>query len=98
MKTDNQIAKEILTQLGGSRFVAMTGAACFSDTNSLVVKFKGSNIANHMTVKLNALDLYDVTISKFRGLKINIVKEFNNVYADNLRTIFESTTKLHTSL
>jgi len=36
-------ATQILTQLGGNKFIAMTGATCFSDNNgnTLVTKFKG---------------------------------------------------------
>jgi hypothetical protein len=29
------IAAEILSQLGGNKFIAMTGASCYSDNNTL---------------------------------------------------------------
>jgi hypothetical protein len=93
-------ANEILRQLGGNRFIAMTGATCYSDNNgnTLIVKFKGSKVANFMSVTLNTLDLYDVKISKFRGNLVKTVKEVNGVYNDMLTSIFESTTGLYTSL
>ena len=88
----------ILNQLGGNKFIAMTGAACYSDGNTLVAKFKGSKVANIMYVTLNENDLYDVKICKFKGLDVKAVKEVNNAYADMLKTIFEQTTGLRTSL
>jgi len=44
------IASTILRQLGGNRFIAMTGATCYTDNNTLIVKFKGSRAANIMYV------------------------------------------------
>lgn len=93
-------AQIILQQLGGRRFMAMTGATCYQDNNgqTLVTKFKGSKIANIMYITLNGLDLYDVKICKYRGQEVKTVKELNNVYSDMLQDIFEDTTKLRTSL
>lgn len=91
-------ANQILQQLGGNKFIAMTGAKCYSDGNTLIAKFQGSKIANIMYVTLNSLDLYDVKIAKFRGMDVKVVREVNNVYADMLTDIFTDTTKLYTSL
>ena len=91
-------ANTILNQLGGNKFIAMTGAACYSDGNTLVAKFKGSKVANIMYVTLNDADLYDVKICKFKGFDVKLVKEVNNAYADMLIAIFENTTGLRTSL
>lgn len=91
-------AEQILAQLGGRKFVAMTGATCLSDGNTLIAKFKGSRIANIMYVTLNSMDLYDVRICKFRGLEIKPIKEATNVYAEDLKKLFEYTTGLATSL
>jgi hypothetical protein len=91
-------AATILKQLGGSKFIAMTGATCYSDGNTLVSKFKGSKIANIMYVTLNSLDLYDVKICKYRALEVKTIVEIENVYADMLKSIFENTTKLRISL
>lgn len=97
--TANNTPAQILAQLGGSKFIAMTGAACYSDgPDRLVVKFKGSKVANIMYVTHNSLDLYDVKICKFKGLSVNPVKEFNNLYSDMLCKAFEDTTGLYTSL
>jgi len=91
-------AQTILSQLGGNKFIAMTGAVCFSDGNTLITKFKGSKVANIMYVTLNEFDTYDVKIGKFRGTELKIVKEVSGAYCDMLRFIFEQTTGLRTSL
>ena len=93
-------AETILQQLGGNKFMAMTGATCYSDNNgnTLITKFKGSRVANIMYITLNSLDTYDVKIAKFKGLDIKPVKEVAGAYDDMLRDIFESTTGLRTSL
>ena len=92
------IASQILQQLGGNKFIAMTGATCYSDGNTLVAKFKGSKIANIMYVTLNSMDTYDVKFCKFRGLDVKTIKEISGVYSDMLKPLFESTTFLRTSL
>ena len=93
-------ANQILSQLGGNKFIVMTGATVYSDNNgqTLIAKFRGSKVANIMYVTLNSLDLYDVKICKFRGLNVKTVKELNNAYADMLKPLFETTTGLRTSL
>jgi len=98
MNTTNNIAATILNQLGGNKFIAMTGAACYSDGNTLVSKFKGSKVANIMYVTLNENDLYDVKICKFRGMEVKTIKEVNNAYAEMLQDIFTKATGLYTSL
>ena len=92
------VAQNILNQLGGSKFIAMTGATCLSDGTTLITKFKGSRLANIMYVTLTENDTYDVKICKFRGTTVTTVKEFSNAYADMLKPIFEQTSQLRTSL
>ena len=89
----------ILSQLGGSRFIAMTGASVFSDgENTLVTKFKGSKVANIMYITLNSMDTYDVKICKYSKLNVSTIKEVNGAYSDMLKPIFENCTGLRTSL
>lgn len=92
------IAETTLQQLGGRRFIAMTGATCYSDKNTLVVKFKGSKIANLLHVTLTEMDTYQMKFSKFRGMEVKEVETVENAYCDNLAEIFESVTKLKTKL
>lgn len=93
-----KVAQQILNQLGGNKFIAMVGATCLSDNNTLIVKFKGCKVANIMYITLTDLDLYDVKICKFRGLEIKTIKEVTGAYNDMLVSIFEKTTGLYTRL
>lgn len=92
------IHETILIQLGGNKFLAMTGGLCYSDGNTLIVKFKGSMVANIMYITLKENDLYTVEICKFRGMNVKTVKQLDDVYAEMLKPIFEQTTGLKTSL
>ena len=94
-----QVQAEIVNQLGGNKFKMMTGASFVADgENTLIVKFKGSTLANIMYITLNALDLYNVRICKYRGLNVKDVDVSENVYSDMLCSIFEKATGLRTRL
>ena len=93
------IAGTILKQLGGNKFIAMTGAHSFSyDKNgTMVLKFKGSKTFNGLRISLNSIDTYDMTFIKIRNLKFS-KKEISGVYNDQLQSIFEEETGLYTHL
>src|ERR1700686_4088722 len=85
----SEVAETILVQLGGNRFMAMTGARNFlADGNALRFRLP-SNFAQHginaVTIRLNGRDLYDVTFSRVRGIGVDIVTELRDVYCDSLR-------------
>ena len=90
----------IIEQLGGVRFAVMTGAAFItSEANQYVnVKFKGSDKANFMQVKLEANDTYTVSFMKSRGLNIKDVATYEMVYAADLQRLFTNVTGLYTRL
>lgn len=94
----------IYRQLGGGRFVAMTGAKDFiADENTLIFKLRrgsAKNGINIVRITLNSMDLYDVKFQKYnyKTYDITDIKEYNNIYADQLKEIFEETTGLYTSL
>ena len=102
--SDMTVAKTILAQLGGNRFVAMTGARNLGGTeDSLSFRLPGSggfckNGINCVRIVLNSMDLYDVTYMRIRGTKVTVVEEVNGLYADMLRENFERVTGLATSL
>ena len=86
-----QIAKTILSQLGGNRFIAMTGAKRFEyDSKGSVVtlQFKiGRNAKQVNIVRINYIkgkDLYEMNF--YKGTKL--LKKVSNVYADQLQKIF----------
>lgn len=97
-----QVAQTILQQLGGKKFIAMTGASSFSgspDTLSFrIPKTKG--IAG-VRITLDQSDTYTMTFVRLK--KVNGFTDYDNivvagVYADQLRSIFTKETGLYTSL
>lgn len=96
----NQIAATIIQQLGGNRFIAMTGAKNFvtggRDATFRVGKNAGK--VTHVKIKLNAADLYDVTFYNIRGINMKTVDERENVYADRLEGVFAEVTGMSTRL
>src|SRR5271166_4088110 len=100
----NEVAKTILEQLGGNRFVAMTGAKHFvGDGNVLRFKLPGGSGfckdgINYVTVKLEASDTYTVEFFRVRALKMKQGKRYCDVYNDQLREVFTRATGLYTSL
>lgn len=96
------ISNTILEQLGGGRFVLMTGAkhlVSHSDALSfrLPSRFAKDGI-NYIKITLTAADDYTVECFKLRGIKFSAVSKCEGVYADMLRSVFEQTTGLYTSL
>jgi hypothetical protein len=109
---DNIVAMEILKQLGGNKFLAMTGAKQLTyDNNSLNIKLpKNMSQANYLRITLNSLDTYDIRFYKVSGGKMNMktfvsspiinkdIKVLNGVYCDQLQEIFTNVTGMYTSL
>jgi len=99
-KTDLTVAKTILHQLGGNRFIAMTGAKNFiGSNNSMSFKIgRNSSKTNYIRISLNVMDLYKMEFLNIRSGKMKTVEEFENVYSDALQAIFTSVTGLNTRL
>jgi len=101
--TDLTVANTILEQLGGRRFLAMTGAKNLSGTDdSLVFALpRNPRHVTHVRVRLDPSDTYTVTFWKL-GLghknSMEIIGEESNVYDDNLQTVFTAGTGLYTTL
>ncbi|EAB9751940.1 hypothetical protein DTV46_23380 [Salmonella enterica subsp. salamae] len=100
------VATEILNQLGGNRFIAMTGAknfAYFDEDGECGLSFRlPSNFAmngiNLVKIKLTFSDIYLVTFSRVRGAMVKEVSTFDNVYCDQLECLFNEQTGLVTRL
>lgn len=97
------VSDTILTQLGGSRFLTMTGAKNLA-TSGTDLSFhlpkalkKGINLVK---VTLEANDTYTVKFYKFsqRKFLLNVVHEEEMVYTENLRSLFEEQTGYLTGL
>ena len=95
------VATQIIEQLGGGRFLAMTGAKMLVDLgNGLqfkLPKFAGLKI-NCVRIVLNGNDLYDVEFFNIRGVNVKVVKKDVDVYAEDLRRFFADATGLSVSL
>jgi hypothetical protein len=95
----NQIvAQTIIAQLGGAgRLSVMLGVKFFrSSDNGLFFRWtaKGRNGENAVRVTLNGSDLYDVEFLKVRGTSCATVSTFDDVYFDQLQTLFRDATGL----
>lgn len=108
-----QTAATILKQLGGKRFVVMTGAKHLGYDNDGSLSFKlpdrfAKNGINLVRIGLDPMDTYQMEFIKF---KINIrAKNVDNmrkretvalhegIYFDQLQEIFTAETGLHTRL
>ena|SRR5690348_11826864 len=97
-----QVAETILEQLGGNRFIVMTGARGFLDAGNALRFRLPSNFAsrgiNAVSVTLNGADTYDLVFSKVRGSSVTEVAAVTHVYVDQLRDVFRSETGLDTTL
>jgi hypothetical protein len=102
------VSNTILAQLGGSRFIAMTGASSFTGSaNALSFKLPGKsgfvkNGIRGVRIVLDPSDTYTVAFYAWRkkgGVSdFKIISEYSDIYAENLRGLFERETGLRTSL
>jgi hypothetical protein len=101
-----QTANTILRQLGGKRFITMTGARdIFAIETGLQLKLPSrfaKDGINYVKIEVAPSDTYTVTFGKVYTSKgMPEYKEHsveNLVYADNLQAIFTSVTGLDTHL
>lgn len=95
MMTD-EMKKEIVLQMGGfGKLKAMIGAEIMFMPNGISIKFKGSRKTDCLYILYTGeTDSYDLVF--YKGFKI--VKNFKDIYCDQLKNIFEETTGLYLSL
>lgn len=103
MATDMTVASTILEQLGGSRFVAMTGARNFLGAPTYLAFHLPANgdIRNRRLVEVHLLpsDTYKIVVQQFRGLQMIVqAVKAEDVYAEDLQRVFTSLTGLDTKL
>ena len=96
------IATEILNQLGGGRFIAMTGAKMFTHDGAslrfrLPSRFAREGI-NFVKVTLTAADDYTVEFGKVWGINYRMIATQTGIYADTLRAAFTQATGLDCTL
>ena len=90
-------AVTLLEQLGGKRFIAMTGARnFFKGENSILFKLpKAQHGIRLVKIELTPADLYDMTFFTLSG---KVVKKVDGIYDDQLQEIFTENTGLYTHL
>lgn len=96
------IAHTILEQLGGKRFVAMTGAKNFGDTgNGLAFQIPAKltkNRINAVKIELDPSDTYIVKFLRIGRSELKTISQHTMIYCDQLEELFERETGLYTHL
>jgi hypothetical protein len=104
MTETNIVASTILKQLCHGpvgRLVAMIGAHTFvAGAYNVAFRFKAraKNGSNCVKITLGASDTYRVEFVSLRGVKATVKAEFSDVYAEDLKPMFERETGLYLSL
>ncbi len=98
---DKRQGAEALKQIGGNRFIAMTGAKHFGvGPNGMSFKIgRNSKRVNHVTIDYDrGRDLYNMKFDWVTIKGIKNKKTLKGVYADQLAKAFEKYTGMYTSL
>src|SRR5262245_9743166 len=101
---DLTVANTILTQLGGKRFLAMTGAKqLIGSATSLSFTLPGTpgfvqRGINVCRITLTPMDTYTVEYLRVRGSAVTTVQTCEDIYADALQDCFTRETGLVTHL
>ena len=100
-----EIAQTILQQLGGNKFIAMTGAKNLgfdSKGSKTTLSFKiGKNAKSINYVKVDYIsgkDLYDMSFFRLRAGQLKLIKKVSSIYGDQLQKFFTKNTGLYTRL
>jgi len=94
-----QVAKTILEQIGGNRFLVCTGAKdLFYTDDGLVFKlprYRHTKI-NCVEISLNDKDLYNIRFSNWniRKFELTEISNFKDVFCEDLKNVFCEETKL----
>jgi hypothetical protein len=101
---DMTVAKTILDQLGGKRFLAMTGAKnLIGSATTLSFTLPGNpgfvkSGINVCRVTLTPADTYTVEYLRVRSGNVHTVETCTDIYAENLEECFSRETGLATRL
>lgn len=96
--TTHSTPREILAQLGGSQFLAMTGAKnLVGSENWLSFKLPANfaaNGINYLKIELDANDTYNLEFGRVWGINYSVKKRETGIYNDMLRERFTVVTGL----
>ena len=92
------VAQTILRQLGGNKFVTMTGAKqliTYPDALSFQLPAGTTkNKANYVKVTINKNDLYGVSFCKIFRLEMRELSSFDDISSEGLGDLFTTETGL----
>jgi hypothetical protein len=101
----NPVARTILEQLGGNKFIVMTGAKSFVQTDRalyMIIPMGPGRGRRMFRVELADNDTYRVRLSRLRPGKrqpeVETIAAQDDVYCDMLAAVFERMTGLRTRL
>jgi hypothetical protein len=95
----NKVGTIIAQQLGNKALFMIGAKNIVAGPDYLQFRLgRNANSWNVLKIRLNGLDLYDMTFYRIRKLKITSQKTIDNIYVDQLHDIIESETGLRTSL
>ena len=95
-------ANTLLQQLGGNKFMVMTGAKNLmvdKEEKSLHMRIgKNSKGINHLKITYMPDDTYTMDFGRIRKLDYKVVRSVKSVYAEALQDVFTEVTGMYTSL
>lgn len=95
---DEQIARTIHSQIGGSAMYMLGAKNLCIVPNGLQFRVRGSKRVNLVQIVLNSMDTYDLEFGKIHGRNYSIVEKRGGLYCDQLRQVIEEATGLYTKL
>jgi hypothetical protein len=101
VKASSDVAATILAQLGGNKFLVMTGAKnLVKDNKSLSFDLpRGANKGiNKFRITLSGDDTYKLEAFKYRKLELTPIASKSSITVEKLQRTFTDMTGLHTSL
>jgi hypothetical protein len=101
-QSENLFAETILSQLGGNRFITMTGAKnLYFDNKKRLISMqimRNKVKAKWLQITLNSMDLYDMQFIGIKSGEVVVLDEKKGLYDDMLQPVFTSVTGLNTHL
>lgn len=103
MNNAKEVSATILSQLGGNRFITMTGSHSFSygTTNGndyLVFRTRNARKVKAVRITLMPSDTYKMEFIGVKDFHVYNIHEIDQVYCDMLQDIFTEYTGLYTKL
>lgn len=98
-----KLQKQIISQLGNAgQMQIMVGASFSLEENNptgVLMNFKGNRSMNYCRITLDeGTDTYKVEFLRLRKYEFTLVKSYEDIYADQLTSLFETETGLYLSL